>query len=87
MVRMLAALALAASLALAPSALVAQDTKPKAPTSSAAKVLKAGKGEKVCRYKFPSGERRSWICKQEEPCCAWDLISYVKCGSTITGCL
>lgn len=48
---------------------------------------KAGKGEKVCRYKFPGGERRVWVCKKEEPCCAWDAIKYVKCGSTITGCL
>lgn len=85
MSRMLAAFALAVSVAFVPSILVAQDTKPKA--SAPAKVVKAGKGEKVCRYKFPSGERRSWVCKQEEPCCAWDLISYVKCGSTITGCL
>jgi hypothetical protein len=48
---------------------------------------KAGPGEKVCRYKFPDGEKRAWVCKKEEPCCAWDAISYVKCGSTITGCL
>ncbi len=48
---------------------------------------KAGAGEKVCRYKFPTGEKRAWVCKKEEPCCAWDAISYVKCGSTITGCL
>jgi hypothetical protein len=48
---------------------------------------KAGKGEKVCRYKFPTGEKRTWVCKKEEPCCAWDAIKYVKCGSTITGCL
>jgi hypothetical protein len=51
------------------------------------KAVKAGPGEKVCRYKFPTGEKRAWVCKKEEPCCAWDLISYVKCGSTITGCL
>lgn len=49
--------------------------------------LKAGKDEKVCNYRFPSGERRQWVCKKVEPCCAWDAISYVKCGSTITGCL
>ncbi len=48
---------------------------------------KAGPGEKVCRYKFPTGEKRAWVCKKEEPCCAWDAITYVKCGSTITGCL
>lgn len=48
---------------------------------------KAGKGEKVCRYKFPTGEKRAWVCKSAEPCCAWDAINYTKCGSTITGCL
>lgn len=48
---------------------------------------KAGKDEKVCNYRFPSGERRQWVCKKVEPCCAWDAINYVKCGSTITGCL
>lgn len=48
---------------------------------------KAGPGEKVCKYKFPTGEKRAWVCKKEEPCCAWDAINYVKCGSTITGCL
>ncbi|MCB1520973.1 MAG: hypothetical protein KDJ37_10405 [Hyphomicrobiaceae bacterium] len=48
---------------------------------------KAGKGEKVCRYRFPTGEKRAWVCRKEQPCCAWDAINYVKCGSTITGCL
>lgn len=60
---------------------MAQSEKAKAP------VVKAGKGEKVCRYTFPTGEKRAWVCKKEEPCCAWDLIKYVKCGSTITKCL
>lgn len=55
--------------------------------ASAGPAVKAGKGEKVCRYKFPTGEKRAWVCKKEEPCCAWDAINYVKCGSTITGCL
>jgi hypothetical protein len=50
-------------------------------------VVKAGKGEKVCRHTHPSGQKRAWVCKKEEPCCAWDLINYVKCGSTITKCL
>jgi hypothetical protein len=84
MSRIFAVLAVVFTLALAPSALVAQDAK-KAPAKAAA--VKAGKGEKVCNYKFPSGEKRSWVCKTAEPCCAWDAISYVKCGSTITGCL
>ena len=89
MTRKLAALAFALGLALAPAALMAQGSTSKAPASKApaAQSVKAGKGEKVCRYRFPSGELRSWVCKKEEPCCAWDLIKYVKCGSTITGCL
>jgi hypothetical protein len=44
--------------------------------------VKAGKDEKVCRYRFPTGEVKTWVCKKEQPCCAWDLFSYVKCGST-----
>jgi hypothetical protein len=27
------------------------------------------------------------VCKNEEPCCVWHEINYVKGGSTITGCL
>lgn len=78
---MLAALATGASL-VAPASSLAQSS-----TKSSEAAPKAGKGEKVCRYKFPTGERRTWVCKKEEPCCAWDAIKYVKCGSTITGCL
>jgi len=74
--------AFAAALVAAPA--IAQEAKPKA---KAAQSVKAAKGEKVCRYTFPGGEKRAWVCKKEEPCCAWDAISYVKCGSTITGCL
>lgn len=62
---------------------MAQGGAPKAK----APVVKAGKGEKVCRHTHPSGQERVWVCKKEEPCCAWDLINYVKCGSTITKCL
>ena len=60
--------------------------KPKAKTVAAAKP-KAEPGMKTCNYKFPDGERRTWSCRKEEPCCAWDAIKYVKCGSTITNCL
>ena len=75
--------------------LMAQDSVAKAPAKAAAKapapkagpVLKAAKDEKVCSYRFPDGEKRSWVCKKVEPCCAWDAIKYVKCGSTITNCL
>ena len=72
----------AAALALSPAAPLAQQAPAKKPAA-----VKAGKDEKVCRYRFPTGERRTWVCKKEEPCCAWDAFSYVKCGSTITGCL
>ena len=88
MTRTLAVLALALSTALAPTALMAQ-TASKAPAQKAATTpkLKVGKDEKVCSYRFSSGELRRWVCKKELPCCAWDAISYVKCGSTFTGCL
>ena len=50
--------------------------------------VKAGKGEKVCRVKMiPSGEVKTWVCKQEEPCCVWHEINYVKCGSVTFKCL
>lgn len=72
---------LAVAFAIGMSAPVMAQSQSKAPA------VKAGKGEKVCRHTFPSGEKRAWVCKTEEPCCAWDLINYVKCGSTITKCL
>jgi hypothetical protein len=38
--------------------------------------------------KFSDGERVAWICDKAEPCCEWEALNkYVKCGSTITGCL
>ncbi len=77
MTRNIASAVLALMLAFAPSALIAEEKK----------AAKAGPGEKVCRYKFPDGEKRAWVCKKEEPCCAWDAIKYVKCGSTILNCL
>ncbi len=44
--------------------------------------------EKVCKMKFSDGERVAWICDKAEPCCEWEALNkYVKCGSTITGCL
>ncbi len=73
----------AAALVLAPAASLAQQTPAKKPAA-----VTAGKGEKVCRVKMQySGEVKSWVCKKEEPCCVWHEINYVKCGSTITGCL
>lgn len=50
------------------------------------KKVKAGKNQKVCRYKFPDGEKRTWVCDKAVPCCAWDAIKYVKCGTTWSGC-
>ena len=70
----------AAALALAPATPGAQQAKKS--------TVKAGKGEKVCRVKLQyTGEVRTWVCRKEEPCCVWHEINYVKCGSTITGCL
>ena len=82
--RLLLALALgSATLALAPAALLAQQAPAKK-----AQTVKAGKGEKVCRVKLQyTGEVRTWVCRKEQPCCVWHEINYVKCGSTITGCL
>jgi predicted peptidase len=71
----------AAAVALAPASPEAQQAK--TPTT-----VKAGKGEKVCRVKLQyTGEVRTWVCRKEQPCCVWHEINYVKCGSTITGCL
>ena len=73
----------AVGLALACAAILAQ--QPVAAKSAGAP--KVGKDEKLCRYKFSSGEMRTWVCKKEEPCCAWDAINYVKCGSAVFKCL
>jgi hypothetical protein len=73
----------AAALVIAPAASLAQQTTPKK-----VQTVKASKDEKVCRVKLQySGEMRTWVCKKEQPCCVWHEINYVKCGSTITGCL
>jgi len=81
MIRFLVAVALVASVG-ATSAMAQDKAKSSKPAAT-----KVGKDEKLCKYRFPSGEMRQWVCKKAEPCCAWDAISYVKCGSTITGCL
>ncbi len=79
MIRIICALGLAVALGLAPSQGFAAEKK---------KAVAAGKGEKVCRVKMQyTGEVKTWVCKKEEPCCVWHEINYVKCGSTITGCL
>ena len=86
--RMAALAAMAMALALcAGGSGVAQAQQSSVKTAATA-APKAGKGEKVCRVKLKySGEVKTWVCKSEEPCCVWHEINYVKCGSTITGCL
>lgn len=85
MTRLLATLALAVATIAGPAAL-AQDAKAPA-AKKAAPAVKAGKDEKVCRHRFPDGKSTTWVCQKDQPCCAWDEIRYVKCGSTITRCL
>lgn len=86
MLRMFAVLTMSIAIVFSAPAVFAKDKAAKA-SGAGWPAAKASKGEKVCRYKFPTGEKRAWVCKQAEPCCAWDEINYVKCGSTITGCL
>jgi hypothetical protein len=81
----ISAVAVAVALGAAPGA--AQQPAPAAKKAEATPLPKAGPGEKVCRHKFPDGTPRAWVCKTEEPCCAWDEIKYVKCGSTVFKCL
>jgi hypothetical protein len=82
------ALALAMTLAASALAFGPVSAQQPAPAKKPAATVKAGKGEKVCRVKLQySGEVKTWVCKKEEPCCVWHEINYVKCGSTITGCL
>ena len=91
MTRTLVAFALALAALTAPAA-QAQDAKAPDNKAPAAKIQKSssapkiGKDQKVCRYRFPTGKLETWVCAKEQPCCAWDAINYVKCGSTITGC-
>ena len=85
MTRTLAALFALSLAVILPIAATAQ-TAPSSKTAATA-VPKAGAGEKVCRHKFPDGTPKAWVCKTEEPCCAWDEIKYVKCGSTTFKCL
>jgi hypothetical protein len=73
----------AATLMLAPTGSDAQQA-----SSKKTATVKAGKGEKVCRVTLKyTGEKRTWICKSDQPCCVWHEINYVKCGTTWSGCL
>ena len=86
----LAALVCLLSTAVAAPVLHAQQSDaPKAGKAkkAVASKAKAAPGMKTCNYRFPDGDRRTWTCRKEEPCCAWDAIKYVKCGSTVTNCL
>ena len=87
--RVVSAIAVAAVLlAFAPAATVMAAEGEVRSTKSWPKPSRAaGKDEKVCKYQFPSGEKTVWVCDKAVPCCAWDEISYVKCGTTFTGCL
>jgi hypothetical protein len=89
MTRALSLVALAAAIGFGALALGPLGPLPtQAAEKKAAATVKAGKGEKVCRIKMKySGEIKTFVCKKDEPCCAWHEINYVKCGSTITGCL
>ena len=84
MKRVFATVLAIAALALVPAGVSAQTAAPKKVASA---LPKAGPGEKVCRHKFPDGTPNAWVCKKEEPCCAWDEIKYVKCGSVTFKCL
>jgi hypothetical protein len=83
-----AAWLLAAALGLSALALVPVGSLAQQTPSAKGSTAKAGKGEKVCRIKMKySGDIKTFVCKKDEPCCAWHEINYVKCGSTVTGCL
>jgi hypothetical protein len=86
MFKTIAAGLLGATLLLAAPLAFAQQT-PAPKKAAAGSGPKAGPGQKVCRHKFPDGTPNAWVCKKEEPCCAWDEIKYVKCGSVTFKCL
>jgi hypothetical protein len=81
MLRRFTSILFATSILVAPTLALAQQS------TKAAATPKAGAGEKVCRHTHPTGVKKAWVCKKEEPCCAWDEINYVKCGSVTFKCL
>ena len=91
--RLLAAVAVTLSLSGAlllatPKHVAAADGEARSKTAwpKATRALKAG--EKTCKNNFSHGERTVWICEKAQPCCEWEALNYyVKCGSTVTGCL
>jgi hypothetical protein len=85
--RFMIAAAFAGAVAVPLTALAAEgEARSKAGWPKATRALK--KSEKLCKMKFSDGERTVWICDKAEPCCEWEALNkYVKCGSTVTGCL
>lgn len=91
MLRIISKLTIGAVLAMAlcaPVAFAAADGEARSKSGWPNPTRSVKPGEKVCKYKFSDGERTVWICDKAVPCCEWEAIgNYVKCGTTITGCL
>ena len=89
MLRIVAAVAITLSMSFAVPRIANAaegEARSKAGWPKPARALKAG--EKTCKHKFSNGERTVWICEKAQPCCEWEALNfYVKCGSTVTGCL
>ncbi len=89
MLRLMSALALAVSVSFAsfPAAYAAEgEARSKAGWPKPTRSVKPN--EKLCKFKFSNGERTVWICEKAQPCCEWEALNnYVKCGSTVAGCL
>ncbi|MGQ0457006.1 MAG: hypothetical protein ACT4OU_08080 [Hyphomicrobium sp.] len=79
---------LSPSFAVAPEIAVAAEGEARSKSGWPKSSRPVQPGEKVCRFKFGDGEHTVWVCPKDEPCCQWELLNnYVKCGSTVTGCL
>ncbi len=88
LLRSLGLFVLTVSLAVAPTLAFAADGEAQSSAGWPKPTRSVQSGEKLCKYKFSDGLHKVWVCKKEEPCCQWELLNnYVKCGSTITGCL
>ncbi|PPC85755.1 MAG: hypothetical protein CTY31_13535 [Hyphomicrobium sp.] len=88
MLQRFAKLVLMSAMLIAPSASFAAEGEARSKAGWPKPSRSVQSGEKLCRYKFSNNEHTVWVCKKEEPCCEWEALNnYVKCGSTITGCL
>ncbi|MFN0218426.1 MAG: hypothetical protein ACKVP4_06395 [Hyphomicrobium sp.] len=88
MLKLTVTIALIAAFAAAPTFVNAAEGEARSMTGWPKPSRSVGPGEKLCKMKFGDGEHTVWVCKKEEPCCEWELLNkYVKCGSTMTGCL